>query len=101
MHTQLSVSHVACGVSAHCTADQLTLALNLQAMQAKQFKEGPITVDNLEHPEFTAVTILVALEVEGALLKVASALTNSGCSIQEGYVEVGLMLPCCNDAVHH
>ena len=57
-------------------------------MQATFFKEGPVTVDNDEHPEFTGVTIVVAVEVEGALLKVASALTNSGCSIQEGGVEV-------------
>ncbi len=61
-------------------------------MQATFFKEGPVTVDNAEHSEFTVVTILVAVEVEGALLKVASALTNSGCSIQEGGVEV-IVLP--------
>lgn len=57
-------------------------------MQATTFKEGPVTIDNNEHQEFTVVTIIVAIEVEGALLKVASALTNSGCSIQEGSVEV-------------
>lgn len=61
-------------------------------MQATSFREGPVTVDNNEHPDYTVVTILVALEVEGALLKVASALTNSGCSIQEGSVEVSLAL---------
>lgn len=57
-------------------------------MEATLFREGPVTVDNKEHPDFTVCTILVALEIEGALLKVASALTNSGCSIQEGAVEV-------------
>ena len=57
-------------------------------MQATVFKEGPITVDNDEHPSFTLVTILVAMEIEGALLKVTSALTNSGCTIQEGEIQV-------------
>ena len=63
-------------------------------MQATFFKEGPITIDNKGHEEFTMVTINVALEVEGALLKVASALTNSGCSIQEGGVEVAPVASC-------
>lgn len=57
-------------------------------MQATVFREGPITVDNEEHPKWTLVTVLVAMEIEGALLKVTSALTNSGCTIQEGEIEV-------------
>lgn len=65
----------------------------LQAMQTKVYAEGPVTVDNEEHSDFTVVTILVAQELEGALLKVTSALANSGCSIQEGFIEVSL-LPC-------
>ena len=59
-------------------------------MQATNFQEGPITVDNTAHPSTTLVTVVVALEVEGALLKVTSALTNSGCSISEGEIEVAL-----------
>lgn len=62
-------------------------------MQATFFEDGPITVDNDSHPEFTVVNVLVALEIEGALLKVTSALTNSGCSIQKGEINVGLSLP--------
>ena len=59
-------------------------------MEATNFQEGPITVDNTAHPNTTLVTVVVALEVEGALLKVTSALTNSGCSISEGEIEVDL-----------
>lgn len=69
---------------------QLTLPLLLQVMQAKVFREGPITVDNQQHPKLTSVRVAVALEVEGALLKVTSALTNSGCTIQEGDIQVSL-----------
>lgn len=70
----------------------------LQAMQATFFEEGPITISNKEHSDYTVVTTSVALEVEGALLKVASALTNSGCSIQEGTVEVGLPVDSLHEA---
>jgi len=58
-----------------------------KAMEATKYREGPISVDNEAHPEFTEVTVMVALEIEAALFKVACALTNSGCNIQEGDVK--------------
>ena len=63
-------------------------AVVVQAMQAKHFQEGPVHVDNEQHESLTVVTIIASIEVEGALLKVASALTGAGCSIAEGLVEV-------------
>lgn len=62
-------------------------------MKATFFEDGPITVDNDSHPDFTAVNVLVSMNIEGALLKVTSALTNSGCSIQKGEIQVSLAQP--------
>jgi len=36
------------------------------------------------------VTVLVALEIDAALFKVACALTNSGCHIKEGDIKVSI-----------
>jgi hypothetical protein len=46
------------------------------------------------------VAVLVALEIDAALFKVACALTNSGCNIREGHVTVSLpVLQCINGEV--
>lgn len=63
---------------------------NQHAVEAQAFQEGPITLTNQEHEEYSVVSVVSEPGKKSFLLELASAMTGLGVTIHEAIIQVRL-----------
>ena len=64
---------------------------NQHAVEAQEFQEGPISLTNKEHEEYSVVSVVSEPGKKGFLLELASAMTGLGVVIHEAIIQVKVM----------
>lgn len=69
---------------------------NQHAVEAQDFKEGPISLTNREHEEYSVVSVVSEPNKKGFLLELASAMTGLGVTIHEAIIQVSSHHQCAS-----
>ena len=69
---------------------------NQEAVEAQEFQEGPISLTNREHEDYSVVSVVSEPNKKGFLLELASAMTGLGVIIHEAIIQV-----CCTIRLEH